>query len=115
METNEASQDAAAALVHAAAAGDESAWSALVERFSPLVWEVARAHGLGAAAAAVVARVTWLRLAQHLDRLPEPERVGDWLEGTARQESLRESLRALALKRHDQAGGPGSPLRRTIG
>jgi RNA polymerase sigma factor (sigma-70 family) len=78
-----------ARMVSAAAGGDNVAWEALVERFSGLVWSVARAHRLDDAAAADVAQTTWLRLVEHLGRLREPERVGAWLAATARHESLR--------------------------
>jgi RNA polymerase sigma factor (sigma-70 family) len=78
-----------AALVHAAAAGDERAWSALVDRFSKLVWAIARNHRLGADDAAEVSQTTWLRLAEHIDRLQDPSKVGGWLATTARHESLR--------------------------
>ena len=83
------SMSGTAALVAAAAHGDESAWNGLVDRFAGLVWSVARAHRLSDADAADVSQTTWLRLAEHLDRLREPERVGAWLAATARNESLR--------------------------
>src|SRR5262245_12338461 len=38
-----------ASLVERAAAGDQDAWDALVERFSPLVWSVTRSLRLGGA------------------------------------------------------------------
>ena len=76
-------------LVHAAADGDETAWNAIVDRFSSLVWATARAHRLSHADAADVAQTTWLRLVEHLDRIREPERLGAWLATTARNESLR--------------------------
>jgi len=78
-----------AALVRAAAAGDERAWSALVDRFSKLVWAIARNHRLCADDAAEVSQTTWLRLAEHIDRLQDPSKVGGWLATTARHESLR--------------------------
>lgn len=86
----------AAGLVRRAALGDEKAWEALVDRFADLVWSVARGHGLGTADAADVSQTTWLRLAEHLRTLREPERVGAWLITTAR----RESLRTLRRSRH---------------
>jgi hypothetical protein len=89
----EASECDDAALVRAAAGGDEAAWSALVQRFGDLVWAVARADGLSAADAATVSKVTWLRLGQHLHRLPEPQ---GWLVQTAHRESKR-TLRLLRL------------------
>jgi RNA polymerase sigma factor (sigma-70 family) len=77
------------ALVRAAAAGDQAAWDALVERFAPLLWSIARGHGLGSADAADVSQTTWLRLVEHLDRIREPDRLAGWLAVTARNECLR--------------------------
>ena len=78
-----------AALVQAAARGDEAAWNAIVDRFQGLVWATARAHRLSPADAADVAQTTWLRLVEHLDRIRDPERLAGWLATTARNESLR--------------------------
>jgi RNA polymerase sigma factor (sigma-70 family) len=84
-----------AALVAAAAGGDDSAWSELVDRFAGLVWSVTKGYRLNAADAADVSQTTWLRLAEHIHKLREPERVGAWLATTAGRESLR-------LIRHNQ-------------
>lgn len=81
--------------VRAAVVGDYGAWSRLVERFSGLVWSIARGHGLDPVDAADVTQTTWLRLAEHLHRLREPDRLGAWLATTARHESLR-TLRCAA-------------------
>ena len=80
-------------LVRGAAGGDEVAWRGLVDRFSGLVWAVARAHRLGNADAADVYQTTWLRLAEHIQRIDHPDRVGAWLATAARRECLQ-SLRA---------------------
>lgn len=77
------------ALLTAAADGDRAAWSALVDRYTPLVWATVRGHRLGDADAADVVQTTWLRLVEHLDRINEPERIGAWLATTAKRESLR--------------------------
>jgi len=77
------------ALMRAAAAGDQVAWNAIVDRFSGLVWATTRAHRLSAADAADVTQTTWLRLVEHLDRIKDPERLGAWLATTARHECLR--------------------------
>jgi RNA polymerase sigma factor (sigma-70 family) len=82
------SQDDAGELVRAAAAGDEAAWRALVDRFAALVWAVTRSFSLERSDAADVSQVTWLRLVEHLDRLTEPDRVGAWLATTAKRECL---------------------------
>jgi RNA polymerase sigma factor (sigma-70 family) len=82
------------ALLEAAAGGDQDAWNTLVERYSRLVWAVARGHRLSQADAADVTQATWLRLVEHLDGIKEPERLGAWLATTARRESLRQLGRA---------------------
>jgi RNA polymerase sigma factor (sigma-70 family) len=76
-------------LVKAAAAGDVSAWQALVERFSGLVWSVVRGHGLNAHDCDDVFQTTWLRLAEHLERIDKPDRIGAWLATTTRREAVR--------------------------
>jgi RNA polymerase sigma factor (sigma-70 family) len=76
-------------LVLAAADGDDAAWEALVDRFAGLVWGVARSHGLSEADAADVSQSTWLRLAEHVRSIRQPERIAGWLATTARNESIR--------------------------
>jgi len=87
--------DQAGVLARAAAGGDPASWKALVERFSGLVWSVARGYRLSPADAADVFQTTWLRLTENLGRIENPERVGAWLATTARRESLR-TVRASA-------------------
>ncbi|HET9506702.1 MAG TPA: sigma-70 family RNA polymerase sigma factor [Gaiellaceae bacterium] len=76
-------------LVHAAGAGDQAAWNAIVERFSGLLWATVRAHRLGPSDSAEVVQTTWLRLVEQLDRVRDPDRLGGWLATTARNECLR--------------------------
>lgn len=76
-------------LVARARIGDQQAWRDLVERFTRLVWSVARGHRLSHADAADVVQTTWLRLAEHVHTLREPSRLPGWLATTARRESLR--------------------------
>jgi RNA polymerase sigma factor (sigma-70 family) len=91
------------AALNAAAGGNQSAWNALVNHFAGMVWSVIRAYGLSSASAADVSQVTWLRLAQHLGRLRQPERVGAWLAQTARRECLAEIRRSRRqLPMHDE-------------
>lgn len=78
-----------AALVTAAAVGDQSSWDALVDRFGGLVWHVVRSYRLGDADSADVVQTVWLRLVESLSRIREPAAVGGWLATTARNESLR--------------------------
>jgi RNA polymerase sigma factor (sigma-70 family) len=78
-----------ATLVEAARAGDDKAWKALVDRFSGLLWAIARSHRLSATDAADISQTTWLRLFENLDHIENPESVGAWLATTARREALR--------------------------
>jgi len=75
-------------LVQRAGAGDGAAWSTLVDRFAPLVFAVSRGFRLSPADASDVSQTVWLRLAENIDRLSQPERVGAWLVTTAKRECL---------------------------
>jgi RNA polymerase sigma factor (sigma-70 family) len=97
------SDEQVAGMVRAAAAGDASAWDALVERYVALLWAVALRHGLSEADAADVVQNTWVRLLDHIGRLREPARIGSWLATTAQ----RESLRCLGYRNRMVPGGDG--------
>ena len=97
-------------LVRRAAAGDDPAWRALVERFSGLVWSITRTQNLSGSDAADVSQTVWLRLVDNLDRLREPERVGAWLAATTRHECIRVSRlrqRSVPTADVDAFDGPG--------
>ncbi len=79
----------AADLVRAAARGDEDAWGQLVDRYSGLLWSIARGYGLDSADAADAVQTAWFRLVERLDTLHDPEHVGAWLATTTRRECLR--------------------------
>lgn len=90
METLELTGNAPVAeLLERAANGDQRAWEALVDRFSGLVWSVARSFRLGEASAADVSQTTWLRLLENCDKIRDPDRLAGWLATTARREALR--------------------------
>jgi RNA polymerase sigma factor (sigma-70 family) len=72
-----------------AAAGDERAWSALVDRYVGMVHAICRAHRLDGSDADDVNQVVWLRLVENLDRVREPGAIGAWIATTARRECLR--------------------------
>lgn len=81
-------------LVAGAAEGKESCWVQLVQRLSPLVRNVARAHRLSPSDTEDVCQSTWCALVAHLSALRDPERLPAWLATTARRESLRTLARA---------------------
>lgn len=76
-------------LLRRAAAGERRAWDQLVERYSRLVWSVARSFGLDDATANDVSQTVWLRLVEHCERIRDPERLAGWLATTTRREALR--------------------------
>jgi RNA polymerase sigma factor (sigma-70 family) len=94
------SDDDVSSLVKRASNGDQAAWDALVDRYTNLLWSVARGYRLERADAADVIQVAWLRLVEHLPRLRDPERVGAWLATTVR----RECLQVIATRK--RRGGP---------
>jgi RNA polymerase sigma factor (sigma-70 family) len=83
----------AGTLVQAARAGDAAAWRALVERYSPMLWNIARGFRLDHATCADVVQTTWVALAENLGSVREPDAVGGWLASTARRAGLREVCR----------------------
>ena len=95
----------AAALVDAAARGDQRSWNALVERYAGLVWTVARGFRLNAADAADVSQATWLRLVENLTRLRDPAALGSWLATTTRREAI-----SLLRKRRELPVADAEPL-----
>ncbi|MGH8944015.1 MAG: RNA polymerase sigma factor, partial [Acidimicrobiia bacterium] len=76
-------------LLALAASGDQPAWNELVERFSQMVWSIARSFRLDDATAKDVSQTVWLRLVENLHRIDDPERLPGWLATTCRREALR--------------------------
>ena len=72
-----------------AAEGDQEAWDALVDRFSQMVWSIARGFRLDDHTSKDVTQTVWLRLVENLDRITDPERLPGWLATTCRREALR--------------------------
>ncbi len=76
-------------LLALAAEGDQDAWNALVDRFSQMVWSVARGFRLDDATAKDVSQTVWLKLVENCHRITDPERLPGWLATTCRREALR--------------------------
>ena len=80
----------AGALVMAAAAGDETAWRALVQRYDALVQrEVRRVQRLTREDYDDAVASTWLRLVDRIADLRNSDAVASWLRTTAYHEALR--------------------------
>jgi RNA polymerase sigma factor (sigma-70 family) len=97
-------------IVAAAARGDQRAWSEIVERYSSLLWSVARAHRLGASDAADVVQTSWLRLVEHLPDIRNPDGIGAWLATTARREALRTLRRRARCEPSDEIEAVAEPV-----
>jgi RNA polymerase sigma factor (sigma-70 family) len=75
--------------MHAARAGDRLAMNRLVKELTPLVWHVARGHGLDRHTAEDVVQSVWLALFSHLNGLHDPKALAAWLITTTHRESQR--------------------------
>jgi RNA polymerase sigma factor (sigma-70 family) len=98
------------ALLAAAAAGDSSAWNAIVEQYTGLLWSIARGYRMSTADSADAVQTTWLRLVEHLDRIDDPSRLPGWLATTVRRECLRTLRRSKREQpSFDEDGLPDVP------
>lgn len=78
-------------LLRKAAAGDQTAWSELVDRFDQMVWSVARSFRLDDATAKDVSQTVWLKLIENISKINDPDRLPGWLATTCRREAIRVS------------------------
>ncbi|HWE92270.1 MAG TPA: sigma-70 family RNA polymerase sigma factor [Pseudonocardiaceae bacterium] len=78
-----------AACLVAARSGDRGALDALVVDLTPLVWHVARGHGLDRTRAEDVVQTVWLTLLRSLNAIAEPRALARWLITTTRREAQR--------------------------
>jgi RNA polymerase sigma factor (sigma-70 family) len=76
-------------LVAAAVTGQVEAWTAIVERFAPLVYSVVRGYPLSPSDASDVQQTLWLRLVEHLKDIREPRALPGWIVITTRNEVRR--------------------------
>jgi DNA-directed RNA polymerase specialized sigma24 family protein len=77
-----------AGLVSKAAAGEADSWAEITDRFTSMVWAIARSHRLGADDSADVVQIVWLRLLENLHRFEHAEALPGWLAATARRAAL---------------------------
>jgi len=79
-------------LVAGALAGDQAAWDALVVRLERVVWKAVNMMTYDPEVREDAFGATWLRLAERLDQIREPEKLPGWLTTTACNE-VRQILR----------------------
>jgi RNA polymerase sigma factor (sigma-70 family) len=94
-------------LVTRARNGDERAWTALVERYAPMIWAICRKYRLGDADAQDVGQSVWMRLVDQLDQVHDPAALPGWLATTTR----RECARVLRITRRTHAAGSAPDAR----
>jgi RNA polymerase sigma factor (sigma-70 family) len=78
--------------------GDQQAWVTLTDRYTNLLWSVARGMRLSRPDAADAVQTTWLRLVERLDSVREPEYLGRWLVTTVRRECLATLRRGARVR-----------------
>ncbi|MBA2277832.1 MAG: sigma-70 family RNA polymerase sigma factor [Chloroflexia bacterium] len=76
-------------LVQACLRGDEQAWAELVERYSRLIYSVARRHGLSPEDSDDVVQVVFTIALRRLEALKDTKRLSSWLITTAYRECWR--------------------------
>ncbi len=106
-QTRDASTSAAE-LVGRAADGDHAAWRALIRRYELMVDAVVHCHGLAGQDAEDARQTVWCRLAEHLDDIRSPERIGSWIARTTHRESARQAR--LARRARALEAGEGARL-----
>jgi RNA polymerase sigma factor (sigma-70 family) len=100
-------------LFERARSGEKSAWVGLTDRYTNLLWSVARAMRLSDEDAADAVQTTWLRLVERIDSVRDPERLGGWLATTMRRESLavlRRRARQVSVDALDNVADDREPL-----
>ena len=76
-------------LLDAAKGGSEEALGQITAELSPMLWQVARAAGLGADDAEDVVQTAWERLLSHLAEIRVPQALIGWLVVTTKHEAWR--------------------------
>ncbi|WP_258022326.1 RNA polymerase sigma factor [Streptomyces anatolicus] len=87
-------------LVDECLGGNQESWNRIVDRYTPLIWAIARGHRLSTADCQDVSQTTWMRVIQHLGKLRDPEKLAHWISVSARRESLK----------HIQKSGRSTPI-----
>jgi RNA polymerase sigma factor (sigma-70 family) len=76
-------------LLNAAKGGSADALGQITAELSPMLWQVARAAGLGADDAEDVVQTAWERLLSHLAEIRAPRALIGWLVVTTKHEAWR--------------------------
>lgn len=85
-------------------AGDERAWSALIQHFQAFVYSIPRRMGLSSDECGDVFQATFVALYKNLDRVDSEQSIPKWLAVTA----SREAYRVLRARRSSQTADVSS-------
>jgi RNA polymerase sigma factor (sigma-70 family) len=100
-------------LVEGVRAADPAAWAALTDRYTNLLWFIARGMRLNQEDAADAIQTTWLHLVERIDTIRQPESIGSWLATTMRHEclaALRRRARLVVTETWDDLPDDSDPL-----
>jgi RNA polymerase sigma factor (sigma-70 family) len=95
---NDGEMSTNAELLHRCRAGDSMAWQMIVQRYARLVHSVPARYGMSRSEIEDIGQEVFWALAQQLERIEEPDRLGGWLMTTAR----RISWRVIQQRRQEQ-------------
>jgi RNA polymerase sigma factor (sigma-70 family) len=101
-----------ASLVASAIEGNEQAWSVLVERLQRVVWKSVNMMTFDRDVRDDAFAATWLRLAERLATIREPEKLPGWLTTTACNEVrqiLRQRGRYTTTPSVERSGAAATP------
>ncbi|MFD4642568.1 RNA polymerase sigma factor [Lentzea sp. NPDC058436] len=96
--------------IRAAREGNRDALDVLVTELTPMLWHVARGHGLNRSTAEDVVQTVWLSFLRHVDRLTEPRALAGWLVVTTRREARKhwQEAHGRSALSSDNAEVPGA-------
>ncbi|TCO26619.1 RNA polymerase sigma factor (sigma-70 family) [Kribbella steppae] len=101
------------ALVAKMRSDDPAAWAAVTDRYTNLLWYIARGMRLNQEDAADAIQTTWLRLVERIDTVRQPESIGSWLATTMRREclaALRRRSKVVVSETWDDVPDDADPL-----
>ncbi len=88
-------------LVAACLAGDEQAWNALVDKYTYLVFAIARKYGAGREEAADLFQAIWLDAYNDLPQLRKKSALKSWLTALASHKCYHWKLKKMRRGRHE--------------
>jgi RNA polymerase sigma factor (sigma-70 family) len=96
-------------LVSNALSGSAGGWFDLVDRFSPLIWSIARSCGLSESDAEDVAQTVFTKLVVHLQGIRNHESLPSWIATSTKREAWRTKALADRFKPRSELHLESSP------